>query len=448
MKTFYIHTYGCQMNVRDSDAVAAELTEAGYREAASEDDADIIIVNTCAVREKAEDKAVGKLGILTASKRMHPGRIVGVMGCMAQRMKESVFKRVKALDFSVGTRAARFIPELIRRAEAGETAIWMEGEITDCRVPHGHNEVGISSFVTVLLGCQRRCAYCIVPDTRGPEYSRPAKEIIEEVKAIAARGVKEVTLLGQSVLRYGKQKEQVWEEGSEEGSAFTEPFPRLLEAISRIEGIKRIRFTSGHPSGCTEELARAFRDLPAVCPHLHLPVQSGSDRILKIMRRGYTQEEYLASLERLRSYVPDISITTDIIVGFPGETEEDFELTRELMRKARFDNSFVFKYSPRPGTPSAAMEDDVSDAEKDRRDKVLLADQDALGIGNNDAWIGKEATVLVEGPSLRNKERWAGRSGQNKIVIFEPQEGVKVGDLVKVKIDRANPQTLFGKIVG
>lgn len=445
--TFFIHTYGCQMNVRDSDAVAAELIAAGHSPANDEESADIIVVNTCSVREKAEDKAIGKLRLLCYGKKDKPNRIVGVMGCMAERMKETVFDSVKGLDFSVGARAARFIPSIINDIQAGASHIWMPGEISDPKVPHGHNDIGISSFVTVLLGCNRRCAYCIVPDVRGPEYSRPASEIIDEVKCLVSRGVKEVTLLGQSVLRYGRQKEEVWDCEPEEGAAFTEPFPRLLEALSRIEGLKRIRFTSGHPSGCTEELARAFRDLPQVSAHLHLPVQSGSDRILKIMRRGYTSEEYLASIERLRSYVPDIAITTDIIVGFPGETEEDFELTRKLMREARFDNSFVFKYSPRPGTPSSLMEDDVTAEEKDRRNKVLLADQDSLGIGNNDHWIGRTVQVLADGPSLRNKERWSGRSEQNKIVIFDPDSQVAIGDLVSVKISRANPQTLFGELV-
>lgn len=445
--TFFIHTYGCQMNVRDSDAVAAEMIAAGYSPAADEESADVIVVNTCSVREKAEDKAIGKLRLLCYGKKDNPNRIVGVMGCMAQRMKEQVFESVKGLDFSVGARAARHIPSIVRDIASGASHIWMPGEISDSDVPHGHHEFGISAFVTVLLGCNRRCAYCIVPDVRGPEFSRPARDIIDEVRCLVSRGVKEVTLLGQSVLRYGRQKEDVWAGEPPSDGDFTEPFPRLLKALSSIEGLQRIRFTSGHPSGCTEELARAFRDLPQVCAHLHLPVQSGSDRILKIMRRGYTHEEYLASIERLRAYVPDIAITTDIIVGFPGETEEDFEMTRELMRKARFDNSFVFKYSPRPGTPSSLMEDDVSTEEKDRRNKVLLSDQDQLGVGNNDHWIGRVIKVLADGPSLRNKERWSGRSEQNKIVIFEPADDIKVGDLVSVKITRANPQTLFGDIV-
>lgn len=442
--TFFIHTYGCQMNVRDSDAVAAALEAAGLVQADDEDSADLVIVNTCSVREKAEDKAIGKLGLLCKTKRERPDRIVGVMGCMTQRMGEDVFSRVKGLDFAVGSRAARHIPEAVRQIAAGAAHIWIPGELADFDVPHGHCGEGISAFVTVLLGCNRRCSYCIVPDVRGPEYSRPAKEILAEVETLATKGVREVTLLGQSVLRYGHQGSAVWDDNA---SSFTEPFPQLLEAVAAVPGIRRIRFTSGHPSGCTDELARAFRDIPAVCPHLHLPVQSGSDRILKSMRRGYTASQYLESLERLRAAVPDIAITTDIIVGYPGETEEDFEATRTLMRNARFDNSFIFKYSPRPGTPSALLPDDISPEEKDRRNKVLLADQDELGLGNNAQWIGRTVEVLAEGPSLRNEKRWSGRTGQNKIAVFDPPKGISPGDLVSLVISRANPQTLFGEAV-
>ncbi len=447
--TFYIHTYGCQMNVRDSDAVAEALVAAGHELTADENGADLVIVNTCSVRAKAEEKALGKLGLLCASKRERPRRIIGVMGCMAQRMGEKVFEKVPTLDFSVGCRAARLIPAVVADiAAGGEGQRWLTTDISDHDVPHGHLNTDLSAFVTVLLGCNRRCSYCIVPDARGPEYSRPAKEIVDEVACLAARGVREVTLLGQSVLNYGRQRDPVFDEPPPEGAAFTEPFPRLLEAVSKVPGIKRIRFTSGHPSGCTEELARAFRDIPQVCPHLHLPVQSGSDRILKSMRRGYTAEQYLAAVERLRAFVPDIAITTDIIVGYPGETEEDFEATRALMRAARFDNSFIFKFSPRPGTPAAQMDDDVSVAEKERRNQVLLADQDDIGIANNALWIGREVEVLAEGPSHRNSARWAGRCGQNKIVIFDPPPGIERGDLVKIEIGRANPQTLFGEVRG
>lgn len=442
--TFHIHTYGCQMNVRDSDAVAAQLVASGFTPANDEDSADLVVVNTCSVREKAEDKAIGKLRLLCVAKRENPRRIVGVMGCMAQRYGEEIFKKVPLLDFSVGARAARFIPELAAAAAAGDTRRWVPGDIADTRVPCGHTAPARSEFVTVLLGCNRRCSYCIVPTVRGPEYSRPASDVIDEVKRLADLGTTEVTLLGQSVLNYGRQREDVWKGAAP--SSYSEPFPRLLEAVASIDGIRRIRFTSGHPAGCTEELARAFRDIPQVCPHLHLPVQSGSDRILRDMRRGYTAEGYLAAVERLRSYVPDISITTDIIVGYPGETEEDFEMTRNLMRAARYDNSFIFKYSPRPGTVSAAKDDDVSDEEKDRRDKELLAEQDRIGTELGKLWIGREAEVMVDGPSLRNKARWSGRSGQNRVVIFDHVDGIEPGMLVKVRITDATPQTLYGEI--
>ena len=436
------------MNVRDSEAVAARLIAAGHQYVENEKDADLVIVNTCSVREKAEDKAIGKLRLLCVDKRDNPRRVVGVMGCMSQRIGKDLFKLVKGLDFAVGSRESDKIVPIVKQLEEGVTPRWAPGDLEAHDAPCEHVNPGLSAFVTILLGCNRHCSYCIVPDVRGPEYSRPAADVIREVRSLVDQGVREVTLLGQSVLRYGRQGEDVWSEPAPEGAAFTEPFPRLLEALSAIPGLQRIRFTSGHPGGCTEELARAMRDLPPVCAHLHLPVQSGSDRILKIMRRGYTAEAYLAAVERLRSYVPDCAITTDIIVGFPGETEEDFEATRELMRKARFDNSFVFKFSPRPGTPAAdEMEDDVTLEQKDARNKILLADQDAMGLAINEQWVGREVVVLAEGPSLRNAERWSGRSEQNKIVHFVPAADTVRGQLVRIKITSAHPQTLFGDIV-
>ena len=446
--TFHIHTYGCQMNVRDSEAVMARLIAAGHRYVEDEKDADLVIVNTCSVREKAEDKAIGKLRLLCVEKRVNPRRVVGVMGCMSQRIGKDLFKLVKGLDFAVGSREADKIVPIVKQLEEGVTPRWAPGDLTAHDAPCEHVAPGLSAFVTILLGCNRHCSYCIVPDVRGAEYSRPAADVIREVRDLVGQGVREVTLLGQSVLRYGKLGEPVWPDAAPAGAAYTEPFTRLLEALSAIPGLQRIRFTSGHPGGCTEELARAMRDLPPVCAHLHLPVQSGSDRVLKVMRRGYTSGDYLAAVERLRSYVPDCSITTDIIVGFPGETEEDFEATRDLMRKARFDNSFVFKFSPRPGTPAAdEMEDDVTPEQKDVRNKILLADQDAMGLALNESWVGREVVVLAEGPSLRNAERWAGRSEQNKIVHFEPGPATRAGDLVRVKVTAAHPQTLFGELV-
>lgn len=434
------------MNVRDSEAVAALLEIAGHQPADHEADADLIVVNSCSVRGKAEDKALGKTGLLCAAKRERPNLIVGVMGCMAQRLGVGLFKSIPGLDFIVGTRRHGAIPRLAARIVAGEKQIAELGDVAGISdVPDAHLDGPRAAFVTILLGCNRRCAYCIVPDVRGPEHSRPAAEIIAEVSRLAAHGVHEVTLLGQSVMNYGRAN-SVWPDTYISSGSFHEPFPRLLEAVSAIPGIRRLRFTSGHPSGCTDELVRAMRDLPNVCPHLHLPVQSGSDRILKLMRRGYTSAQYADVVSRLRTAMPDFALTTDVIVGFPGETEADFEATRALMVAADFDNAFVFKYSPRPGTPAAAWTDDVPAAEKMRRNQILLADLDQRGQTINTRHIGRTIDVLAEGPSLRNHTRWAGRSPGNKIVIFEHQPPLAAGDLVRVRITRAGPQTLYGEI--
>lgn len=443
---FWIHTYGCQMNARDSEAAAAMLEAGGHEQAANEDEADIVIVNTCSIRAKAEDKATGKLRLLCASKRARPSRIVGAMGCMAQRFGREIFDDVRGLDFALGTRVPERLPSILERVAAGESGIIERGGAEEHGMPCQHTGGAVSTFVSILLGCNRRCSYCIVPDVRGPEYSRPAAEVVEEVRALAANGVKEVTLLGQSVMNYGRQSNQapVWPDSVPPSPrGFTEPFARLLEAVDAVEGIERVRFTSGHPSGCTAELARAFAELPKVCPHLHLPVQSGSDRILKAMRRGYDRAGYVAAVERLRAAVPDISITTDVIVGFPGETEEDFGLTRSLLSEIRCDNAFVFKFSPRPGTPAAEMPDDVSDEEKQRRNQVLLGDLDRQGAEINSGWVGREVEVLAEGPSLRNAAAWSGRTPQNKIVIFDRPEGAKRGDLLRMTVTRAAPQVLY-----
>jgi tRNA-2-methylthio-N6-dimethylallyladenosine synthase len=437
------------MNERDSESVAALLVRHGYRMAGGETDADVIIVNTCSVRGKAEDKALGKLRLMTVQKRERRGVIVGAVGCMAQRMGEEFLGQVKGLDFVVGPRRLHVLPAVIDAVRAGRGPVVDTGEgggddggpLTD------HVEGKMSAFVNILLGCDRHCAYCIVPTVRGREWSRSAESVLHEVRALAERGVREVTLLGQSVMSYGRAN-PVWPEGFVSPLGFKEPLSRLLDAVCGVDGIRRVRFTSGHPSGCTEELARAMAELPAVCDHLHLPVQSGSDRILGLMRRGYTAEGYLRAVRRLREAVPTLALTSDVIVGFPGETEDDFEATRRLMEEAEFDNTFIFKYSPREGTPAALLPDEVSDEEKMKRNHVLLTDQDVRGIRLNERVVGNVLEVMAEGPSLRNKENWAGRSGTNKIVIFEPRLAVSVGDIVPILIEKAAPQTLYGTMVG
>ncbi len=446
-KTFFLRTYGCQMNVRDTEAVSMLLARHGLIPVKDEALADVVIVNSCSVRGKAEDKAIGKLQMLAFSKRERPSRMIGVMGCMVQRLQGELFKRVAGLDFAVGPRRFSRIPALIDRIAGGERHLLDVGVgEEDLEVLSGHDEEDVSAFVNILLGCDRRCAYCIVPDVRGPEWSRPADGIVKEIASLVRSGIKEVTLLGQSVMRYGLTN-PVWGADAASQRGFTESFVRLLEALNDRTGLKRLRFTSSHPSGCTRELATAMRDLPSLCPHLHLPLQSGSDRVLQRMRRGYSAAGYIEAVERLRAAVPAIGLTTDIIVGFPGETADDFEQTRRVMAAVGFDNSFIFKYSPRPGTPAADWPDDVPEEEKRRRNQVLLEDQDRIGQQINDALVGSTLEVLAEGESLRDATRWSGRSGCNKIVVFTPVGDCAAGDILSIKIDRAMPQTLYGKIV-
>lgn len=437
---FHIHTYGCQMNVRDSEAVAAMLAAAGHVRAEGEEDADLVVVNSCTVRQKAEEKAVGKVGNLIAA-----GKIVGLAGCAAERMGEEVFRRLPKLHFAVGPRQLWRIPAIVAEFEsappgrrqrrvlavgAGELPRGLDAHLAAA----DGSFAAVQSYVTVMVGCDNRCNYCIVPSVRGREWCRPEAEIVAEVKCLAARGVKEVCLLGQSVLRYR----------GDGGRAF----PHLLRELQEVEGLERIRFTSAHPAGCTEELLAAYRDCPKVCRHLHLPVQSGSDRVLKSMGRRYDRAEYLDAVARLRAFDPEFAVTTDVIVGYPGETEEDFEATRSLMEEAGFDNAFVFKYSPRPGTRAAEMADDVPAAEKERRDQVLLADQERRGLERNSRLVGSVRAVLAEGPSKRNRERWSGRDSGNRIVVFPPVDGVSVGDEVEVRVAEAHAQILVGEVVG
>ncbi len=424
------------MNVRDSEAVESLMIAAGHEKAAGEDDAEVVIINSCTVRQKAEEKAVGKSGNMIAA-----GKITGMMGCAVKRMGKDIFKRLPKLHFAVGPRAFGLIPKIVSE---GKYPVLELGEDV---VPVGmdaHVDTGWQSFVTVLLGCDNRCSYCIVPDVRGHEYSRPAKEVIAEVAALAKRGVKEVCLLGQSVLRYGIRN-KAWDDA--EGEAF----PRLLRALNEIEGLERIRFTSAHPKGCTDELIQVYRDCPKVCRHLHLPVQSGSDRVLAEMGRRYTRGEYLAAVAKLREFDPEFAVTTDVIVGYPGETEEDFNQTRSLMEEAGFDNAFIFKYSPRPGTRSAALEDDVSKEEKERRDQVLLADQELRGQKRNDKLVGTVREVLFEGPSKRKADRFSGRDSGNRIVVWDKPENCSatpaLGDKIKLEILEAHPQILIGRPV-
>jgi tRNA-2-methylthio-N6-dimethylallyladenosine synthase len=444
--SFFIKTYGCQMNERDSESVQVLLSARGFSASPSEGEAGVILINTCSVRGKAEDKSIGKARLLVAQKRIRPGLRVGLFGCMVQRLKEDLFDLIPGLDFAVGPHRLGLLPDVLASVLAGEGPRLEVGEErSEGDVLRGHRDGAMGAFVNILYGCNRRCAYCIVPTVRGGEWSRPAADVVAEVRRLADGGVREITLLGQSVMSYGRTN-AVWPEGEASPGGFTEPFARLLEAVHAAAGGAWIRFTSGHPSGCTAEVARAMGTLPLVCPHLHLPLQSGSDRILARMRRGYDAEGYRQAVARLRAQVPNLVLTTDVIVGFPGETEEDFEATRQLVGEIGFVNAFIFKYSPRPGTPAADWEDTVSADEKMRRNQVLLEDIDRQALTLHARWIGSDLETLVEGVSRRNSDRWAGRTRYNITAIFPKVEGLHPGDRVKVRIERVRAQTLYGQV--
>ncbi len=447
MPGVYIKTYGCQMNERDSEQVSKMLVERGYRMVEAEGEADVILLNTCSVRDMAEQKAIGKMGMLRKLRKTRPHLVLGYLGCMAQARGESLLQTSPHIDLVVGTqkfhRVADYVHDLlqsrqhaliddVRRPivdtdeEPGSQSTIREQEL----------ETGqVTAFVSIMQGCNMHCAFCIVPQTRGSERGRPIEEIVAEVRSLAERGVKEVTLLGQIVNLYGRHEFPKFDGKS--------PFVQLLEAVCAVDGIERVRFTSPHPIGYRDDLIEAFTRLPKLVEHVHLPLQSGSDRILKIMRRGYTAEKFQKLAERIRAARPGMAITSDIIVGFPGETDEDFQKTRDLCEAVSFDNAFVFRYSPRQNTPAATMEAQISEELKEARNQDLLEVVNRHVAAKLDALIGTEVEILCEGASRHNAERLTGRTRTNKIVVFEgaPRH---IGQIFPVKITRASGSTLYG----
>ncbi len=443
MPSVFIKTYGCQMNERDSEAVAAQLVAKGYALAPSEHVADVVLLNTCSVRDMAEQKALNKMeNIAGTLRRGRPDVVLGFMGCMAQSRGQELIDRLPDVDLVLGTqkfhRAADYIDDLLagRREKIVDVA---EEEDSEAKIRehvlHGNGERAVTAFVSIMQGCNQHCTFCIVPFTRGEERSRTIPDLVAECRELVARGVKEITLLGQIVTSYGKRDIPVQEGRS--------AFVQLLEAVHEIDGLERIRFTSPHPKGYGDDLVEAYARLPKLVESAHIPAQSGSDRLLKTMHRGYTRERFLGITRKLRAARPGIGLTTDLIVGFPGETEDDFEQTLSLVREAEFDNAYIFKYSPRRDTPAATMPDQLPDSVKEERNHRLLEFMNELGANRYRALVGQRRQILVEGPSRKNPARLMGRTRCNKIVVFEGADRHR-GQLMDVKITRAALFTLYG----
>jgi tRNA-2-methylthio-N6-dimethylallyladenosine synthase len=444
MPSVFIKTYGCQMNERDSEAVAAQLVAKGYALAQSETTADVVLLNTCSVRDLAEQKAMNKMKNLAGTARKdRPNQILGYLGCMAQSRGQELIDKLPDVDLVLGTqkfhRAAEYIDELL--AGQGRTKIVdVEAEVKSEatireHLLNGSAKTSVSAFVSIMQGCNQYCTFCIVPYTRGEERSRTIPDIVIECRELIARGVREITLLGQIVTSFGKRDIPALNGKS--------AFVQLLDAVHEIEGLERIRFTSPHPKGYGDDLVEAYARLPKLCESAHIPLQSGSDRLLKLMHRGYTREKFLGIIQKLRKAKPGIGITTDIIVGFPGETEEDFEQTLSLCREVQFDNAYIFKYSPRRDTPAAEMPDQVPQAIREERNARLLNLVNEIAAKKYDTFIGQQVQILVEGPSKKNAARYTGRTRCNRIVLFDGDQRHQ-GQLMDVKIERTGSFTLYG----
>jgi len=437
-KAFYLETFGCQMNVVDSEQIAALLSGIGYLRVDSAEEADLVLLNTCSVRDKAERKVYGHLGRFKPIKDKRPNLIIGVGGCVAQQEGERMLEKVAYLDLVFGTHNIHRLPELVQEVEQsrqrGCETNFQDRETRLNLFPERSVQESVTRFVTVMQGCDNFCSYCIVPHVRGREISRPSDDIITEVKGLVAQGVREITLLGQNVNSYNLK--------SDEGISF----PQLLERINAIDGLQRLRFATSHPKDLTSELINCFGSLDKLCKHIHLPFQSGSDRILKLMNRGYTAAEYLDKVERLKKVCPEIRLTTDIIVGFPGETEIDFQKTLDLVKQVRYADAFTFLYSPRGETAAAKMVDDQSNQQKQQRfDRLLdLQQQVSAEIWQTDS--DHVLSVLVEGESRQGEGQMFGRTTWNRIVNFQGSTDL-IGQIVAVKINKVFRNSHIGELV-
>jgi len=437
MPNLALITYGCQMNEHDSERVAGLLKHERYELTEVAEDADLILLNTCAIREKAEDKVLSRLGQLKHLKRARPELMIGVMGCMAQLWKGRIQERAPHVDLVFGSAAVSRVGELIDRARATGAPVLETGEAPLVKLTARPEQPGqLKAFVTVMEGCEKHCTFCVVPVTRGRERSHPPAAIVAEVRELAAAGVREVTLLGQTVNAYGRD--------------LTPPtdLSALLEQVNEVEGIERIRFTTSNPYNLTSRLIRAIRDVPKVVEYLHLPLQSGSDRVLERMNRGYTRARYLELIDELVETVPDLALSTDLIVGFPGETEADFEETVTAVERVRYDNVFAFRYSRRPGTPAAEMVEQVPDEVKARRNSRILEVAERVGAERRRALEGRVMPVLVDGRSRKDPQEVTGRTRCNRVVNFDAHGRELMGRTVQVLVTRALPHSLRGELAG
>ncbi len=439
----FIKTYGCQMNERDSEAGAAMLAERGHELVGHESEGDVLIFNTCSVRDQAERKAIGKIGFMKKLKKERPELIIGVMGCMAQNRGEDLFRELPHIDFVIGTGQLHRLVDIVESiAEDRQSQVALLDSDNAVLTGMGaHWKNSIFDSIAITRGCNRFCNYCIVPYVRGREISREIADIVAEANELVAGGTRELMLLGQNVAAFGLGGD------TNPPPHDHSPFADLLKELCKIEGLKRLRFTSPYPSYFNDKLINTIGANPKICRHIHLPAQSGSDRILKAMNRNYTTTQYREIVKKLRALMPNVTFSTDIIVGFPGETEEDFNATRALMNEVNFDNAYIFKYSPRQGTVAAKLEDDVPQETKEQRNQILLSDLSERSIKFNATLNGTIQEVLVEGVSKRNATRWSGKTTNSKTVIFVPTPGIKPGDLVNVKINRVTAMSLFGKII-
>lgn len=428
-KSFYIETYGCQMNVADSEVVASILSTAGYAQTPSLDKADVILVNTCAVRENAEARVYGRLGDFKHLKKSNPGVVVGVLGCMAERLRKDLLESESFVDLVVGPDEYRSLPRLVDNAVEGEKGIAVRlsrVENYDDIIPFRAD--GISAWISVMRGCDKFCTFCVVPFTRGRERSRSLPSIVREVEDLAKRGFREITLLGQNVNSY---LDQSWD------------FADLLAAVACVDRGIRIRFTTSHPQDMSGKLIETIAQNPNVCNYVHLPVQSGSDRVLELMNRTYSADHYLKLVDKIKRTIPGVSLSTDIISGFPTETAEDHRSTIELLKEVGYDGAFTFKYSPRENTKAWNLADDVPEEVKVARLNEIIDVQREISFKKNQEMIGNEVEVLVEGESKKSADEFCGRTDTNKMVVF-PRNGYKSGDYIHIRVERANSATLFG----